>query len=206
MKFKYNVGDKVKVRSDLSEALGASQAMIKRWAGKVVTISAVDVPMPILGLRLGSYEIAEDDSNGRGEYKFLWHDDMFEGLADAKPANPMPKLTTGMFGVEDDGDMFVVVNNLIVYRDGCWENVSDMEVDSDPIVALYDCQCFNDIEDGSATVIWKRETEDTEEGKEVKEVKEVKEESKPTEDELEEFIGFLDALGKLIRSKGDDSK
>lgn len=203
MKFKYNVGDKVLVRSDLSDEHGASKKMAERWAGKVVTISAVDVPMPILGLRLGAYEIEEDDSNGRGEYKYLWNEGMFEGLAEAKPANPMPKLTTGMFGVEDDGDMFVVVNNLIVYRDGCWEDVSDMEVDSDFIVALYDCRCFNDIEDGSATVIWKRETEDTEEGKEVKEDKE---ESKPTEDELEEFVGFLTALGKLIRSEGDDSK
>lgn len=168
----YKVDDKVKVRSDLSEEHGASPLMIKQYAGKVVTISDVDPVMPLLGVLRGHYHIEEDcDHASDCGFKYIWCDAMFEGLAEGdtpatpevKPANPMPKLTNGMFGKEDDGDIFVVVGDKLVYKSGLWESVSDMESGTyfggDCIVALYEANCFEDVKDGTAELIWKRDAE-----------------------------------------------
>jgi len=151
----YKIGDKVKVRGDLSREHGAGGEMYK-LAGKVVTISEV-APMTLFGKFPDTYHIEEDES----PCKYIWADEMFEGLADEQEApaetkrTEMPKLTTGMFGKESDGDLFVVVGDNIVYQRGMQEDVDDTTWYHN-IVALYDCKCFRQIEDGRAKVIWER--------------------------------------------------
>lgn len=156
---KYNVGDKVKVRSDLAYKHGASDGMIKS-AGKVVTISEVDPAAPFIGKMVGDYTIEEDTPKFSG-FKYIWSDKMFEGLAndvtedkEVKPDDQMPKLTTGMFGRTWDDEYFVVVGDNAVFMSGCREDVSWLSTHPGVIAALYNCHCFEDIKDGSAEMIW----------------------------------------------------
>lgn len=148
---KYNVGDVVKVRSDLSENHGASTEMIRKWAGKEVTIK--DTTAITLFGRMPFYTIVEGG--------FVWGDDMFECLvrpANSAKSNKMPELTTGMFGVDDTGDRFVVVGRTLVYQQSGLLDCLDDDI-YDPtewVEALYECECFDDIEDGTAKVIWER--------------------------------------------------
>lgn len=199
---KYNVGDKVKVRENISKITGARgvEPMIA-FAGKEVTIAKVTA---IPGLPMDTYEIKEDTS----PFKYAWSNNMFEDIAPVEQTEkteqteqteqtekvekkPMPKLTTGMFGKESDGDLFVVVGDNIVYKNGMQEVVSDMEnpdyYGHRKIVALYEAVCFNQIEDGKAKVIWEREATDDSE-----------------DDEFEEYIDFLKALSKIIDSVIED--
>lgn len=207
MKCNYKVGDTVKVRCDLSEEHGASPLMTKRYAGEVVTIKEVDPPMPVLGIKIGAYYIEED------KQRYLWSDSMFDGLvsranpapAEEKPANPMPKLTTGMFGKEDDGDIFVVVGDTIVYQNGLWESVDDMTdgsayLGSGNIVALYDTTCFDCVKDGTAEVIWERDKSDKSDESEEKDDKDDKDDKSDT---MREFIKALEELATLLEGKGD---
>jgi hypothetical protein len=64
---KYKVGDKVKVRDDLSPHIGASIEMCNLYTGKVVTIAYVNEDMEF-------YHIKEDP----GKYPYVWDDIMFE--------------------------------------------------------------------------------------------------------------------------------
>lgn len=188
---KYNVGDKVKVREDISKITGARgvEAM-HSFAGKEVTISKVGVvPIPV-----DTYEIKEDTS----PLKYAWINNMFEDTPVEKTEptektekKPMPKLTTGMFGKEVDGDLFVVVGDAIIYQNGMREVTSDMEnpeyYGNHKIVALYEALCFDQIKDGKAKVIWERD---------------VNEESEY--DEFDEYIDFLKTLSKIIDEIIDD--
>ena len=61
----------------------------------------------------------------------------------------MIELKTGMFGVTDDGDEFVVVGDKIVYKSGTWQSVEDAW-DTDglcyKILRVYnDVPCFNSL-------------------------------------------------------------
>lgn len=73
----------------------------------------------------------------------------------------MPKLENGMFGIEDDGDQFVVVNGYLVYRNGMYEDVSYFdengygEYEGRIVKLVNGCKCFADLEDGTGTVIFK---------------------------------------------------
>ena len=198
MKCTYKVGDKVLVRSDLSEEHGASERMTELYAGKIVTIKETNAP--VFGIDIGAYIIEED------KQRYRWNDDMFEALVDVaepapvevKPANPMPALTTGMFGKEEDGDIFVVVGDLIVYKSGLWESVKDITNRSgyyggENIVGLYDCKCFDEVEDGTATVLWERESKPAES----------EEKDEEERDVVKEFIEALEELATLLEGKGD---
>lgn len=152
---KYNVGDKVRVRNNLKE-LGGVGTMLD-FAGKVVTISKVN-PTAFFGIEIPDvYNIKEDAT----PYKFLWSDFMFDSLVESgsmeEPVDPveMPKLTTGMFGIEFDGECFVVVNDNCVYEGGLCEGVRFMNSHPEKIKALYKSDCFKQIKDNRAELIWK---------------------------------------------------
>lgn len=153
---KYNVGDKVKVRSDLSGRHGASARMAKMWAGDVVTIESVFIDRFDGGVR---YTV--EDGKSIGGVSYVWNDVMFDGLAD-EDINAMPKLTTGMFGRESDGDLFVVVGDICVYQSGEWEHTNDSSWHY-LITHLYKAKSFKEIECGCATAIWERKSEEVEE-------------------------------------------
>lgn len=188
---KYKVGDVVKVRSDLSEEHGATRLMIRKWAGKTVTIESTEVKT-FLGT-MPFYSVV-------GAEGYAWGDDMFEGLANATEELPkeMPKLTNGMFGVDEEGTAFVVVNDILVYQDGMLDRLGDeIECPANFIATLYKCECFRDIEDGSAEVIWENPIFKTEEADEVNEVKEDTEpDCPPIPAEFREM--FVEALAKAI--------
>jgi len=194
MKCGHKVGDKVKVRSDLSSKVGASWDMVRNWAGMVVTISAVEPNVTDLGFSIpGSYHIEEDD--GRGGFKYLWHDHMFEDVTPAKTGD-MPELKTGVFGKTNEGDLFVVVGDLLVYKDGSWDNVADYtdpelnaQYDDDMTIdVIYDACCFDGCDDES--IIWKRG-----------EVKEAEETEEDIEKELNEIKAELcKAIKELLKS------
>ena len=95
---KYKVGDKVKVRSDLSSIHGASKMMIELWAGKVVTISKVFADEPLLNEWEADYHIAEDTIFPN--VKFIWGDEMFEGLAETEAIS---NLIAAIFGTPMNG-------------------------------------------------------------------------------------------------------
>lgn len=105
---KYKVGDKVKVRTDLvlhevkyymddkSNYWYVYTAMTK-FFGKVVTIEEYDV-------YIYGYSIEEDGGED------VWADEMFEGLAEEKPAEPTPAAP-------------ITVNlniNIDIYANACW--------------------------------------------------------------------------------------
>ena len=192
---KYNVGDKVKVRGDLRRTHGASHGMTEKFAGKVVTISDVE-PDTMFGKMSDTYYIAEEKELGM--FKHIWGDQMFEGLAtedkDVKPANKMPKLTTGMFGVDVDGEMWVVVNDHLIYRNcGKCEYVSFMEEHPELIKAIYDAICFLQIQDGEAEVIW--ENPNPKKVEDIEDIEDTKVTKVTAKDEdWGEFIAMLEKL------------
>lgn len=51
-----------------------------------------------------------------------------------------PKLETGMFGEMNNGDIFVIVNDLIVYEDGDFDEVSMF--DKDCLISMYTDTCI----------------------------------------------------------------
>lgn len=162
---KYNVGDKVKVRADLAKHFPATSVMEEEFGGKVVTISAKPA-VTVFG-EIEGYNIEEDKNPD--PFKRIFTDNMFEGLATETPAvpetpkatevkptevNPMPKLTTGMFGVHADGDPFVVVNDILVFLSGKWGTVDFYQNCPKFIKALYKAHCFNTIKEGNGVLIW----------------------------------------------------
>lgn len=190
----YKTGDKVLVRSDLSKAHGAGEEMVENWAGKVVTIAAVE-PDTLFGKLPNSYHIEEDTKPTA--VKYVWWDNRFEGLAsegaepkeEVKPKNPMPELKNGMFGMEHDGELFVVVDDMAVYQMGLCEDV-DFLVTFDKIKALYESTCFKQIKDGRAKMIWSADGEIVE----------------PKKDECCDIATIIDLLEKALDIHEDDGK
>ena len=83
------------------------------------------------------------------------------------------ELKTGMFGKENDGELFVIVGDRIIYEGGCYADISDLNenlewCDDAHICELYECKCFDEVKDGSATLIWKREEQKSEKAAERK--------------------------------------
>lgn len=63
----------------------------------------------------------------------------------------MVKLENGMFGMTNDGDYFVVVNDYLVYESGTYSYVSNYR--NDTLSCMYQimylfrgCRCFNDVQ------------------------------------------------------------
>lgn len=78
----------------------------------------------------------------------------------------IPELKTGMLGKENDGELFVVVGDHILYEGGCYKDIANLDenlefIDGGHICELYEGKCFADVKDGTATLIWKRDAEKT---------------------------------------------
>lgn len=91
------------------------------------------------------------------------------------------ELKSGMFGrTYPDGDLFVVAGDKLVFEGGLFDNLKEMDDNLDfvpginGICELYEATCFQQINDGRAKLIWKREEEPKPEEKPVEPVEPVK--------------------------------
>lgn len=84
------------------------------------------------------------------------------------------ELRTGMFGVDNDGEVFVVVGDKLMYENGQYDNVADMndnlEFANHHIIELHEATCFKMVKEGRSRLIWERpeaeeEEVESEEGK-----------------------------------------
>ena len=152
----YKVGDKVKVKDGLKAGCYYDYMPffneMKQFSGKVVEISYVS------SVHHNRFCIKED-----GE-RYIWTAEMFESIY-----NPMPKLETGMFVVNRCGDVGIVADNLIVYKDG-YDTVFDCRKNDGYIIFVINNgieNCFDDVranlykEDGKfeydSEYLWKYE-------------------------------------------------
>ena len=83
-------------------------------------------------------------------------------------ANAKKYLKNGVFGEDENGDLFIVSGDYLCYQDGLQDYVSDVDdnltlCSGREIEALYNATCFNQVKRGDCEVIWKREekTEET---------------------------------------------
>lgn len=76
---KYKVGDKVRIKDDISEAKYLAQSMLK-WQGKVMKIRTIES---------NYYKMEEDmeEYSGSVSLGWYWYEDMIEGLAEEEPTN-----------------------------------------------------------------------------------------------------------------------
>ena len=116
---KYNVGDRVKVRSDLSPEHGADMVMCNLWAGKEVTIGRVDEQME-------AYNIVEDGH----KYKFFWDDEMFEELVSDEESDEM---------IDEPKEDFV--NHPSHYTQGGMECIDEMQLIFGKEAVKHFCVC-----------------------------------------------------------------
>lgn len=97
------------------------------------------------------------------------------------------ELATGMFGVDNEGGVFVVVGDKLMYENGMYDNVADMndrlEFVNHHIVELHEATCFKMVNEGRSRVIWKRPEET-----EVEETESEEGKVTITEEEFEEVV------------------
>lgn len=115
---KYKVGDRVKVRKNLEQrnykmehsSHGGWYFMqsMSKLCGETVTIKSVDEEDEC-------YRIVEDE--------LRWTDEMFECLVEDNKMFTKEDIKTGMFGVMDNGNKFVIVNDRIVYQHGPFDEL-----------------------------------------------------------------------------------
>lgn len=70
------------------------------------------------------------------------------------------ELATGMFGM-DDGEVFVVAGDKLIFEGGKYNNIDDLDEnlmfnEHSGIDALYEARCFQQVKDGRGKLIWKR--------------------------------------------------
>ena len=161
----YEVGDKVRIKSNLTTGDDKYGVYVTRSmaqaSGKIATVVGVrlDYDRDCEFGAYGAYQLKIDGV----ESEYTWTDDEFD--SDEAAAKFMPKdLRTGMFGETHDGDMFVVVNDTLVFKDGSYQPISDF--DDDFCSGHYyitkvktDCNSFMQYysSDGG-TVVYKRDT------------------------------------------------
>ena len=79
------------------------------------------------------------------------------------------KLATGMFGVDNEGEVFVVVGDKLMYENGQYDEVAELndnlEFPNHHIVELHEATCFKMVKEGRSRVIWKRPEPKVEEAK-----------------------------------------
>lgn len=77
------------------------------------------------------------------------------------------ELRTGMFGIDNEGGIFVVVGDKLMYENGMYDNVADMndnlEFVNHHIIELHEATCFKMVKEGRSSVIWERPECDCEE-------------------------------------------
>ena len=106
-------------------------------------------------------------------------------------------LVSGMFGKLNDGDVFVVVGDKLIYDGGQYDDIVGMDDNlvfrnsKRYITELYEVRCFGQVKDGRAKAIWKREDEEPEEEATTPEVPEVPEGAITITEEQ-----FFDAISK----------
>ena len=108
-------------------------------------------------------------------------------------------LRNGMFGVENDGEMFVVVGDKLIYEGGKYSDFDDMndvlEFDAENYVSeLHKATCFNEVKDGRSELIWKRSEPKVEEAESEEGVITITE---------EEFFEAVKAANKLFFEIGN---
>ena len=113
---KYKVGDIVRIRKNLvsSRTYNGIYITINRepYFGKIAKIKSIEY---------NSIELYYLDIDNE-EYK--WTEDMLESVEEKFT----PKdLKTGMFGVTDDGEKFVVVNNYLVFQKGTALSIKNLD-------------------------------------------------------------------------------
>ena len=140
---KYKVGDKVKIRKNLvsSRAYNGIYITINRetYFGKIAKIKSIEIEHDSVEL----YYLDIDNE----EYK--WTDDMLEPVEEKFT----PKdLKTGMFGITNDGEKFVVVNNYLVFQKGTALSIKNLDENLEHIYeniyieSIYDDMLeFNDL-------------------------------------------------------------
>lgn len=102
----------------------------------------------------------------------------------------------GMFGrTYPDGDLFVVADGKFVFETGLYDDIDDMDGNLEFVPGingvdeLYEANCFQQIKDGRAKLIWKRdEKKSTPEEKPVEPVKPVEGAITITEDQFFEAV------------------
>lgn len=113
---KYKVGDIVRIRKNLvsGRIYNGIYITINRepYFGKIAKIKSIEHD---------SIELYYLDIDNE-EYK--WTDDMLESVEEKfTPKN----LKTGMFGITNDGEKFVVVNNYLVFQKGISLSIKDLD-------------------------------------------------------------------------------
>ena len=76
-------------------------------------------------------------------------------------------LVSGMFGKDSEGDIFVIAGDKVIFECGTYNDIDDLNEEFEftdcgigcgaYIDSLYDAKCFEEVKDGNATLIWKRE-------------------------------------------------
>lgn len=115
---KYEVGDVIKIKEDLL-SLVDNEGCIN---GCYVSTGMLDYQ----GITTSIVNVREND-----KYKILidsaywfWDSEMFEPV---KLSFKPDKFETGMFGEMNDGDRFVVVNDILVFKDGSYQPIADFD-------------------------------------------------------------------------------
>lgn len=79
-------------------------------------------------------------------------------------------LRNGMFGKDNDGEIFVVVGDKLIYEGGKYSDFDDMNdnMEYDPknhVCEVHEATCFKQVKDGYSKLIWKRPEPKVEESK-----------------------------------------
>ena len=79
------------------------------------------------------------------------------------------ELVTGMFGVMDDGEVFVVAADKLIFERGQYDDIVDMndamEFPNHYVTEVHEATCFKMVKEGRSRVIWKRPEPKTDDGK-----------------------------------------
>ena len=138
---KYKVGDTVRIRKDLvsSRTYNDIYVTINRelYFGKIAKIKSIEYD---------SVELYYLDIDNK---KYIWTEDMLEPVEEKFT----PKdLKTGMFGITNDGEKFVVVNNYLVFQKGTALSIKNLDENLEHIYeniyieSIYDDMLeFNDL-------------------------------------------------------------
>lgn len=72
------------------------------------------------------------------------------------------ELKTGMFGMDTNGEAFVIADDKVIFEGGKYNDINDLDenlmfYEDDGIAALYEARCFQQVKDGRGKLIWKRD-------------------------------------------------